>query len=136
MTDRGTVHVVDDDEAVRDSIAGIVEMMGLAVRAYDSAEEFLSACEKTGPACLVLDVRLPGISGIELLDRLQARQMPLPAILVTGHSEGPVITRHAGAISVESLQKPFRPQELRQRILSALEADESYGQQATSRKAS
>ncbi|MHC4876914.1 MAG: response regulator transcription factor [Planctomycetota bacterium] len=135
MTDRGTVYIVDDDDAVRDSIVGLVETMGLAVRSYESAEEFLAAFEKTGPACLVLDVRMPGMSGTDLLDRLETRYMPMAVIFVTGHSGDVTVTRHAGAITVDSLEKPFRPGDLQQRILSALEADQSFERLSISRKA-
>ena len=87
MNRSATVYVVDDDEAVRESTVGLIGAMGLSVRDYESAEDFLTDFENDGPACLILDIRMPGMSGIELFDVLMARQIQLPVIFVTGHSE-------------------------------------------------
>ncbi len=122
MSSSVMVYVVDDDEAVRESTVCLVGAMGLSVRDFESAEDFLAHFENDGPACLILDIRMPGMSGIELFDVLMARQVQLPVIFITGHSEEVVIPGKSSSTTTWFLEKPFRPQDLQQRVRWALES--------------
>jgi len=115
------VHVVDDNPAVRDAIRWLVEQVGLSARTYATAQEFLSACDPAMRGCLVLDIRMPGISGLDLQDRLQKQGIHLPVIIITGHGDVPVAVRAMKAGALEFLQKPFNDQTLLDAIHAALE---------------
>lgn len=115
------VHVVDDNPAVRDAIRWLVEQVGLSARTYATAQEFLSACDPAMRGCLVLDIRMPGISGLDLQDRLQQQGIHLPVIIITGHGDVPVAVRAMKAGALEFLQKPFNDQTLLDAIHAALE---------------
>lgn len=114
------VHVVDDNSAVRDAICWLVEQVGLEGRPYASAQEFLSAYDAELRGCLVLDIRMPGMSGLELQDRLRNAVAQLPVIIVTGHGDVPITVRAMKAGAYEFLQKPFNDQDLLDAIQSAL----------------
>jgi FixJ family two-component response regulator len=114
------VHVVDDNPAVRDAICWLVEQVGLEGRPYDSAQAFLSQCDASTRGCLVLDIRMPGMSGLELQDRLRDTQHQLPVIIVTGHGDVPVTVRAMKAGAYEFLQKPFNDQDLLDAIQGGL----------------
>jgi two-component system response regulator FixJ len=114
------VFVVDDDEAVRDSLRMLMRSVGLAVETYASAMEFLDRFDAGRPGCLVLDVRMPGMSGIELQEQLVARQATLPVIFITGHGDVPMAVRALRAGAVDFIQKPFSDQALLDRIHQAL----------------
>lgn len=114
------VHVVDDNPAVRDAIRWLVEQVGLSARTYATAQEFLSACNPGMRGCLVLDIRMPGISGLDLQDRLQEQGVHLPVIIITGHGDVPVAVRAMKAGALEFLQKPFNDQALLDAIHAAL----------------
>ncbi|HRK77521.1 MAG TPA: response regulator transcription factor [Thiobacillus sp.] len=114
------VHVVDDNPAVRDAIRWLVEQVGLIARTYATAQEFLSACNPGMRGCLVLDIRMPGISGLDLQDRLQEQGVHLPVIIITGHGDVPVAVRAMKAGALEFLQKPFNDQTLLDAIHAAL----------------
>jgi FixJ family two-component response regulator len=118
-----TVFVVDDDAPVRDGLKLLLRSIGHRVEAYASGQEFLNAYNDDRPGCLVLDVRMPGMSGLDLQERLNERQAILPIIFITGHGDVPMAVEalHAGAL--DFLQKPFRDQELLDRIARALEKD-------------
>jgi len=115
------VHVVDDNPAVRDAIRWLVEQVGLSARTYATAQEFLSACDPAMRGCLVLDIRMPGISGLDLQERLQKQGIHLPVIIITGHGDVPVAVRAMKAGALEFLQKPFNDQTLLDAIHAALE---------------
>ncbi len=117
------VFVVDDDHALRESLRWLVQSLGLAVEVFANAEDFLAAYDCTQPGCLVLDVRLPGISGLNLQDQLAARGLSLPVILITGHAEFSTAVRGLRAGAVDFLEKPFSDQELLDRIREAIGAD-------------
>ncbi len=117
---RSIVHVVDDNAAVRDAICWLVEQVGLEGRPYASAQEFLSKCDARSRGCLVLDIRMPGISGLELQDRLRDKLSHLPVIFVTGHGDVPITVRAMKAGAYEFLQKPFNDQDLLEAIQGAL----------------
>ena len=118
-----TVFVVDDDEEVRDSLSLLLESVGLAVASHASAHEFLDAYDPDRSGCLVLDVRMPGMSGVELLDRLNELHSILPVIIITGHGDVPMAVKAMKAGAVDFLQKPFNEQELLDRVNQALEDD-------------
>lgn len=118
--DWSTVHVVDDNLAVRDAICWLVEQVGLKGKPYASAQEFLVECDDRVRGCVVLDIRMPGMSGLELQDRLRAMQNRMPVIIVTGHGDVPVTVRAMKAGAYEFLQKPFNDQDLLEAIQGAL----------------
>ncbi len=118
-----TVYVVDDDSAVRDSVKSLLRSVGLSVVDFESALAFRQAPRANGPCCLVLDVRMPGQSGLDLQDELGAAGDHIPIILVTGHGDIPMSVRAMKAGAVEFLPKPFREQELLDAIHVALERD-------------
>jgi two-component system, LuxR family, response regulator FixJ len=119
-TDWSIVHVVDDNAAVRDAICWLVEQVGLKGKPYASAQEFLSKCDVNTRGCLVLDIRMPGMSGLELQDRLRSMYTRMPVIIVTGHGDVPVTVRAMKAGAYEFLQKPFNDQDLIDAIQGAL----------------
>ncbi len=121
MTEQETVFVVDDDEAARESLRWLLESVGHKVRCYASAREFTAACDRTVPGCLVLDVRMPGMSGMELQEHLKAQDWCLPVIIVTGHGDIPMAVRAIRGGAVDFLQKPYNDQTMLDRIQHALE---------------
>lgn len=128
-----TVFVVDDDEAVRDSLSLLVRSVGLAAESFASAREFLDRYDPERPGCLVLDVRMPGMGGMDLQERLAEMGSKLPIIFITGHGEIPLAVRAIQAGAVDFLQKPFSDQELLDRIQQALENDHRNRRERTSR---
>jgi len=115
------VFVVDDDASVRAALDSLFRSVGLAVRSFGSAQEFLSAPPAEGPACLVVDVRLPGMSGLDLQRHLAERDSGLPIIVITGHGDIPMTVRAMRAGAVEFLPKPFRDQDLLDAVQQALD---------------
>ena len=120
MMEEQTVFVVDDDAAVRDSIAELVESVGLQAECYASASVFLEAFEPERPGCLVLDVRMLEMSGLELQKKLKARGSGIPVIMITGHGDVPMAVEAMKAGVVDFLQKPYREQALLDSINAAL----------------
>lgn len=112
MTATDTVIVVDDDPSVREALDSLLRSVGLAVRQYGSVQAFLEAKLPEGPCCLVLDVRLPGQSGLDLQDELARAGIRPPIIFITGHGDIPMTVRAMKAGAVEFLVKPFRDQDL------------------------
>jgi two-component system, LuxR family, response regulator FixJ len=119
-----TVFVVDDDDAVRESLSWLIESVGLRVETYASPREFLAAYDPVRPGCLVLDVRMPGMSGLDLQDRLAPLQNPPPTIIITGHGDVPMAVRAMKAGAVDFIEKPFNDQVLLDCIQRALERDD------------
>ena len=109
MSAQPLVYVVDDDPAMVRLLAELVQAIGLTVAAYRSAEEFLEACEPSGPGCLVLDVMVPGMSGLELQKRLAAAGSTLPIIFVTGYADVRMAVEAMEQGAFGFLEKPFRP---------------------------
>ncbi len=103
----GVVYVVDDDEAVRDSLQWLLEASSYRVETYDSAEAFLAGFDPQAIACLILDVRMPGMSGLELQDELLARKLALPIIFITGHGDVPMAVSTMKKGAVDFIEKPF-----------------------------
>jgi FixJ family two-component response regulator len=118
-----TVFVVDDDEPVRDAIALMLETIDLRHEAYASAQEFLSAYSPQRSGCLVLDIRMPGMSGLELQSHLHAMNAPIPIVFITGHGDIPMAVEAMKRGAVDFIRKPFRDQELLDRIQDALQLD-------------
>lgn len=118
--DWSIVHVVDDNPAVRDAICWLVEQVGLEGRPYESAQDFLDKSDAGSRGVLVLDIRMPGMSGLELQDRLRSTLDHLPVIIVTGHGDVPITVRAMKAGAYEFLQKPFNDQDLLEAIQGAL----------------
>ena len=107
MTSACVVFVVDDDPSVRASLKFLVSTVGLQVESFDSAEAFLNKKPPDGPSCLVLDVRLRGMSGLDLQRELAARDLRIPIVFITGHGDIPMSVRAMKAGAVEFLSKPF-----------------------------
>jgi FixJ family two-component response regulator len=123
------VFVVDDDPAIRDALTSLLRSVGLAVETFGSAQEFLNRPPPDGPGCLVLDVRLPGVSGLDLQRVLATAQLTLPIIFLTGYGDIPMSVRAMKAGAVEFLTKPFHDQDLLEAIQQALERDRVGRQQ-------
>jgi FixJ family two-component response regulator len=121
--DRPTVFVVDDDVSVREAIEGTVRSVGLVAQTFTSAQDFLRKQPIDGPNCLVLDVRLPGLSGLALQHELTAADIHIPIIFITGFGDIPMTVQAMKAGAVEFLTKPFRDQDLLDAIAHALERD-------------
>ena len=109
---KGTVYVVDDDEAVRDSLQWLLEGKGFRVRCFDSAESFLSRYDAREVACLIADIRMGGMTGLELQDRLVERRSPLPIVFITGHGDVPMAVNTMKKGAMDFIQKPFKEDEL------------------------
>ena len=120
MPDR-IVHIVDDDEAVRQSLAFLLGSAGLTVRLYDSASAFLAGLSGIKNGCLVTDVRMPGMTGIELLQQLRSRACHLPAIVITGHGDVPLAVEAMKAGAVDFIEKPFDQEAILHAVQAALE---------------
>ena len=121
--DKATVFVVDDDPSMRRSLESLLGSVGLAVRLFSSAPEFMRAVPQDAPGCIVLDVRLPGMSGLAFQQELAKAGIALPIIFVTGHGDIPMSVRAMKAGAVEFLTKPFDDQVLLDAIHAALERD-------------
>jgi len=118
-----TVFIVDDDDAVRDSIQELLESVGLRAEGYPSGQAFLDAFEPERPGCLILDVRMSGISGLAVQERLNALGATQPIIILTGHGDVPMAVQAMQAGAVDFLQKPYRDQALLDSVSRALELD-------------
>jgi FixJ family two-component response regulator len=127
----GVVFVVDDDASMRESLKNLTRSVGLRVEAFASAQEFLRAKLSDEPGCLVLDVRMPGLSGLDLQKRMAETGTDLPIIFLTGHGDIPMSVRAMKAGAVEFLTKPVRDQDLLDAIQQALERDRAMRHQRT-----
>jgi len=121
--EQSTVLVVDDDASVREALSDLFQSVGLTVEVYASAQEFLKNERPEGPGCLVLDVRLPGKSGLDFQQELSAANINLPIVFLTGHGDIPMSVRAMKAGAVEFLTKPFREQDLLDAVQTAIERD-------------
>ena len=118
-----TAFVVDDDEAVRSSLRMLLKSLGIPAVTHGSAAEFLAEYDLEQPGCLILDVRMPGISGLELQDELNRRGAIIPVIFITGHGDVPMAVEAMQHGAVDFLQKPFSDKDLSDRVQRALSAD-------------
>ena len=117
------VHIVDDDEAMRDSLKWLLESRGLKVELYPSAESFLQAYNNGSCGCLVLDVRMPGMSGLDLYGQLQAQASTLPVIFITGHGDVPMAVSALKKGAADFIEKPFNDQDMLGLIESCMKQD-------------
>ncbi len=125
MSEQPTVFIVDDDPAMRDSLGFLIGSVGRRAETYASAEDFLAAYSNERPGCIVLDVRMPGLSGLELMEKLNEDRFAPPVVLVTGHGDIPMAVRALKAGAFDFIEKPFSDQVLLERIQQALQQDNS-----------
>lgn len=120
MRPKAIVHIVDDDKAIRDSLGMLMKSVGFEARAYDSAESFLNEADLYAPGCLIADIRMQGMSGLELQQLLNNKDIKMPVIIITGHGDVPMAVQamHAGAI--DFLEKPYDNELLVTRIKQCL----------------
>lgn len=119
-----TVMVVDDDTAVRDSIKWLIESVGLSATLFESADQLLESPQLEDAGCIVLDVRMPGMSGLELQERLNSRGVTTPIIIISGHGDVPMAVRAMKAGAIDFIEKPFSDQALLDQVNLALEKDQ------------
>ena len=131
MTAPPLVFVIDDDASVRSSLKFLLSTVGLQAETFDSADSFLHKKRPDVPSCLVLDVRLPGVSGIDFQRELTARNISIPIVFLTGHGDIPMSVRAMKAGAVEFLTKPFRDQDLLDAVRVALDRDRTRREQET-----
>jgi FixJ family two-component response regulator len=124
-----TVFVIDDDDLVRASIQGLLKSVGLRSEAFGAAQEFLRSKRPEGPSCLVLDVRLPGVNGLDFQRELAEAGIRIPIIFITGHGDIPMSVKAMKSGAVEFLTKPFRDQDLLDAIHQALDRDRAAREQ-------
>ncbi len=120
MTANRIVHIVDDDEGVRQSLAFMLSSAGLPVRLYDSALAFLAGLTSTQDGCLITDIRMPGMSGIDLLKTLREKSLSMPAIVITGHGDVPLAVEAMKAGAVDFIEKPFEEEAILNAVKRAL----------------
>lgn len=125
------VYVVDDDQAVRDSLRWLIESVDLSVKTFSNGQELLDNFEETEISCLVLDVRMPGISGLDLQQRLKKMGSKVPVIIVTGHADVPMAIQAMKAGAFDFIEKPYSDQLLLERIQCAIEQDDCFKKQQT-----
>lgn len=118
-----TVFVVDDDETLRDSLCWLLQSMRMPVRAFGSAHDFLSVCDRSQPGCLLLDVRMPEISGLQLQEMMATRGMRQPIIFITGHGDVAMAVRAMKHGACDFLEKPFNDQALLERVQECMTLD-------------
>src|ERR1700738_2000359 len=127
--DAATVFVIDDDAALRESIQGLLKSAGLRSEVFGAAQEFLCSKRPDGPRCLVLDVRLPGVNGLDFQRQLADAGIRIPIIFITGHGDIPMTVKAMKSGAVEFLTKPFQDQDLLDAIHQALGRDRAARQQ-------
>ncbi|MDH3440294.1 MAG: response regulator transcription factor [Gammaproteobacteria bacterium] len=123
-TNQSTVYIVDDDQAIRHAMELLMRSVGLAYEIFHSGDEFLSGHTNDRAGCLVLDIRMPGLGGLELQEKLNEMGSTLPIIFITGHGDVPMAVEAMQKGAVDFIQKPFRDQELLDRIGEAIKADQ------------
>jgi FixJ family two-component response regulator len=123
VPDTAMVFIIDDDSDVRESIQGLLKTVGLRSRSFGAAQEFLTSERTDGPSCLVLDIRLPDLNGLDFQRQLAKAGVHIPIIFITGHGDIPMTVRAMKSGAVEFLTKPFRDQDLLDAIYQALDRD-------------
>lgn len=123
MADAPIVHIIDDDASLRGALDSLFRSTGQATRLYDSVAAFMDAPLPDAPGCLVLDVRMPGMSGLDFQQKLDELGVRLPVVFMTGHGDIPMSVRAMKAGAVDFLAKPFRDQEMLDAVATALERD-------------
>lgn len=130
MSDNFVVHIIDDDDAARQSLAFLLSTAGMAVRLYPSASAFLDSIGDLQPGCLVTDVRMPEMTGIELLQKLRARSVSLPAIVMTGHGDVALAVEAMKAGALDFIEKPYGEDAMLSAVHAAKEIVEKTGHPA------
>ena len=115
------IYIVDDDEAVRRGLTAVIETMGIKIQTYDSAEAFLDAYQPNQPGCLIVDLQMPGMSGLELQNKIVELNVDLPIIFITGFGDIPTAIEAIQMGAIDFLEKPFRNQVLRDKVQQALD---------------
>jgi two-component system response regulator FixJ len=133
MTTEADAHVIDDDQAVRESIEFLLRSARLTVKTYETASAFLAVASTIGSGCVITDVRMPGMSGIDLLRRLKEMGIGLPVIVITGHGDVPLAVEAMKFGAVDFLEKPFNDDVLLASVRSALDRSEASAQLETER---
>lgn len=128
-----TVFIVDDDPAVRQALTALVRSMRLKAEAYESAQQFIDAFDSSRPGCVLLDVRMPGISGLGLLEEFKREGIPLPAIIMSAYGDVPMVVRAMKAGALNFLEKPCRDQQLWEAIQEAIKWDSEQRQRVAER---
>jgi len=123
------VYVIDDESSIREAITSLIRSIGMHVESFGSAQEFMASSRPDAPACLVLDVRMPGLSGLDLQRELTDAGIHIPIIFITGHGDIPMSVRAMKAGAVEFLTKPFRDQDLLDAIAQAIDRDRELRRQ-------
>jgi len=121
--DKPTVFVIDDDQSMRESVESLLRSVGLNVRVFETTQAFLAAERPDAPSCLVLDVRLPGVSGLDFQNELSKLQIAFPIVFISGHGDVPMTVRAIKAGAIEFLTKPFRDQDLIDAVQLGIEND-------------
>jgi len=117
------IYVVDDDRSVRDALSSLFRSVGYKVQLFESTSDFMQAKRADGNSCLVLDIRLPGVSGLDLQSHLNRQQIQIPIIFMTGHGDIPMSVRAMKGGAIDFLAKPFRDQDMLDAVATALETD-------------
>lgn len=131
--DDALVHVIDDDEAMRESLRFLLRSAGLAAKTYESALDFLAQQDEISRGCVITDVRMPEMNGLELVRRLKERGSPYPVIVITGHGDVPLAVEAMKAGVVDFLEKPFDDEALLRAVRSALDAGARTAQEQAER---
>jgi len=121
MGDDRTLHVIDDDDAVRDSLTFLLKAAGFPVIAHESARAFLDALPGLNPACVITDVRMPGTSGMELLQQLSVRNVLVPTIVITGHGDVPLAVEAMKLGAIDFIEKPFEDEAILDAVRTAMD---------------
>lgn len=121
MNSTAIVHIIDDDESLRLGLDSLFRSVGLSTKDYGSAQEFMASARSGEPGCIVLDVRLPGLSGLDFQEQLTELGIELPVVLMTGHGDIPMSVRGMKAGAVDFLPKPFREQDMLDAVTAAIE---------------
>lgn len=130
MQDSFVVHIVDDDDAVRQSLAFLLSTAGIPVRVYDSATSFLDSLASLQAGCLITDVRMPDLTGIELLHRLKAKSINLPVIVITGHGDIPLAVEAMKSGAIDFIEKPFAEEAILRAVRAAEESAKKCGRRS------
>jgi FixJ family two-component response regulator len=130
MDEQAVVHIVDDDAALRLALDSLLRSVGHKTQCHGSAREFLEASRPDAPGCLIVDIRLPGMSGLDFQARLRELDISIPVVLMTGHGDIPMTVQGMKAGAVDFLTKPFRDQDMLDAVTTAIERDRERRQQA------
>jgi len=134
MSDRTTIHIIDDDAAMRDSLALLLDVNGYAARTYETADDFLKDAAAQTSSCIISDIRMPGMNGIELVRKLRSDGTPCPVILITGHGDVALAVEAMKAGAADFIEKPFDDTTLLDAIRIALDGGPATTSEATARK--